>query len=71
MPERTRSKLLTPKRISELTQVAEGTLENWRGRGIGPPYYKIGHVVRYDEAEIMAWLENKRVVPKHNCEAGR
>jgi predicted DNA-binding transcriptional regulator AlpA len=71
MPERKRTKFLSPKRISEITAVAEGTLENWRVLGIGPPYYKIGHAVRYDEAEFSAWLENRRVVPKQNCEAGR
>lgn len=37
------------------------TIENWRGRGEGPNYYKIGGKVLYDLAEIIE-LENKSYV---------
>ena len=40
------------------------TLENWRGRGGGPVYYKIGEgrrrLVRYDLDEIRAWARRRR-----------
>ena len=37
------------------------TIENWRGRGEGPNYYKIGGKVLYDLAEIIE-LENKSYI---------
>jgi hypothetical protein len=37
------------------------TLDNWRCMGIGPPYYKLGARVLYDDAETDAWLAERRV----------
>ncbi len=36
------------------------TLENWRSLRIGPPYYKLGNRVLYDDAESDAWLATCR-----------
>jgi predicted DNA-binding transcriptional regulator AlpA len=36
------------------------TLENWRSLGCGPPYYKIGARVVYDEREVDEWLAARR-----------
>ncbi len=33
------------------------------GAGIGPPFLKIGHLVRYDLDEVRAWLAARTVVP--------
>lgn len=38
------------------------TLENWRSLGGGPPYYKLGGRVVYDDAEVDAWLASRRRV---------
>jgi hypothetical protein len=42
------------------------TIENWRGRGEGPNYYKIGGKVLYDLAEIIE-LENKSYISNGSC----
>lgn len=39
------------------------TLANWRSARIGPPYYKVGGSIRYDEADLDSWLNEHRVVP--------
>jgi predicted DNA-binding transcriptional regulator AlpA len=39
------------------------TLRNWRHKGIGPPYVKIGRSVRYDRAEFIAFLEKRKITP--------
>jgi predicted DNA-binding transcriptional regulator AlpA len=41
------------------------TFRNWRHKGIGPPYVKIGRSVRYDKAELIAWLESHKITPEN------
>jgi hypothetical protein len=36
------------------------TLENWRSQGVGPPFFKLGSRVLYDDAETDAWLSARR-----------
>jgi predicted DNA-binding transcriptional regulator AlpA len=36
------------------------TLDNWRSQGTGPPYYKLGARIVYDDAETDAWLATRR-----------
>ncbi len=50
-------KLLTPSQVSEITGIAEGTLAQWRYKKIGPPWYKLGRHCRYDEAELLMWIQ--------------
>lgn len=35
-----------------------GTLENWRYQGVGPRFIKIKRAVRYDQADLDAWIES-------------
>jgi predicted DNA-binding transcriptional regulator AlpA len=56
---------VTVKRLLKSTELAEAfglednTLRIWRARGEGPPYYKIGKSVRYDEERVREWLEDR------------
>ena len=36
------------------------TLSNWRSSGGGPPYFKLGARVLYDERDLDEWLESCR-----------
>ena len=36
------------------------TLDNWRSLGNGPPYYKLGNKVVYDDADVDAWLVTRK-----------
>jgi predicted DNA-binding transcriptional regulator AlpA len=40
--------------------VARKTLASWRGSSQGPPYYKLGARVVYDEQELDEWLKTRR-----------
>ncbi|WP_295401351.1 helix-turn-helix domain-containing protein [uncultured Thiocystis sp.] len=51
----------THRRLNEREAAAElgisfRTLQQWRVRGIGPTYLKIGRSVRYDAASLEIWL---------------
>ncbi len=36
------------------------TLANWRMRGIGPPFVKMGHkMIRYRKGTLDAWMANR------------
>jgi len=52
--------LIDRKRAAELIGVSVTWLDRRRPRGEGPPYYEIGGVVRYDVADIQAWLSTHR-----------
>lgn len=50
---------LTPSQVSEKTGFAEKTLANWRSMNVGPPWRKIGRLVRYDEVEVERWMREQ------------
>ena len=48
--------LLTQKRLSQLIDVSERTLERWRVEGSGPPFVKAGRKCLYRVEDIDGWL---------------
>lgn len=52
---------LSPKEVEELFNLPMTTLEKWRYRKIGPPYLKLGKLVRYRSDEVESWIERHRV----------
>ena len=53
--------LLTPEDVAEITGLSLDTLAQWRSQRWGIPYLKTGRSVRYDPAEMQAYLERCRV----------
>jgi predicted DNA-binding transcriptional regulator AlpA len=47
--------------VSCITGLALQTLRNYRSKGIGPVYCKIGRSVRYPLADLVSWIEGFRV----------
>ena len=39
------------------------TMTGWRGRGVGPPYFRIEGMVLYALSDLDTWLESRRCVP--------
>ena len=55
--------LLDSAEISQIINVAEGTLAVWRSTGrYALPYIKVGRLVRYRRADIEAWLDRRKKV---------
>lgn len=44
--------------------LAAGTLRNWRSKGIGPPFIRIGKAVLYARADLEAWEARQRSRPQ-------
>lgn len=62
-----RNQLLSVDEVSALLCVPESTLNNWRVRGIGPAYIKLGQgekaKVRYSVVDIDAYVAEHRREP--------
>jgi excisionase family DNA binding protein len=54
------TELMTPEEVADLLKVSPGTLENWRYRGEGPPFVKLGNKrrspVRYPRKGVDDWM---------------
>jgi excisionase family DNA binding protein len=52
--------LLSEQEAAELLTVSPGTLSVWRSTGrYNLPFLKVGRMVRYRRADLLAWLENR------------
>jgi predicted site-specific integrase-resolvase len=51
--------LFTPTTVADLLGVRPETLSQWRWRGKGPTYVKVGGLVRYRHADLTAWLATR------------
>jgi len=51
-------KLLTQKQVKEITGLADSTLEQWRLKGKGPTFIKLGRLVRYRLSDVEAYISS-------------
>lgn len=56
-------KLLTSRLVFEMLSVPEGTLRYWRKVGIGPKWLKLEGSIRYDLADVLAYIDRGRRTP--------
>ena len=49
--------LWTPDDLSRFLSIPEKTLREWRSKGYGPQWRKVGKHVRYEPAAVRAWLD--------------
>lgn len=54
---------LTTTEAAQALGVKPDTLRKWRWRGRGPGFIRVGHTVRYDLAEVAAYIAAHRVQP--------
>ena len=52
---------LDTKQVSELMGISTVTLERWRVDGAGPPYVKLGRLVKYRRADLDEFMERHTV----------
>ena len=58
-----RSATLDTKAAAEYLGIAYATLVLWRREGHGPPYLRLGRLIRYPESDMDAWLDSMRKEP--------
>lgn len=52
---------LTTAIASRVCGISESTLEKWRVTGHGPPFLKLGRLVRYSRSDLEAWKAEHRI----------
>ncbi len=55
---------LSSKAAARRWGMAVQTLANWRSMRKGPPYIRIGRNIVYREADLIAYENEKRIVPE-------
>jgi len=64
--------LLRESEVAAMLGVTVGTMRQWRFRKQGPPFMKIGKMVRYDVDAVKAWIDDVVVSNlKDRVEAGK
>lgn len=58
MTEFSEVRLLNTKQLAELFGVSVVTLEQWRLKGKGPKFIKVGRCVRYRMADVLGFQED-------------
>lgn len=53
--------MLIPEDASKLLQIDAKTMAAWRCRQEGPPYVKLGGLVRYRRKDLLAWVHENLV----------
>jgi hypothetical protein len=54
---------LSEKQAAEYVGISVSTLRRWRKRGVGPPYFKLGSVIRYTTTDLDAFIIENRQTP--------
>ncbi|MGQ4478187.1 helix-turn-helix domain-containing protein [Streptomyces sp. SAS_276] len=51
---------LTPDDIAEIFEVPKETVYQWRKKQVGPPGFRIGKYIRYDPADVRAYVTARK-----------
>ena len=51
--------LLSATELASYLDVPVSTIHYWRGKGQGPPGFKLGKQLRFRATEVVAWLEGQ------------
>lgn len=63
-------RLLTSDEAARLLRLRPATLRAWRCRGTGPPYHKVGDLVRYSRCDLYEWLAGQRREGQRTTDGG-
>lgn len=62
----THDPLMTGAQLAALCGTSIRTIEDWRARKIGPPWIKIGKLVRYNPVAVQKFLMKNTFTPAAN-----
>lgn len=62
--------LAWPAEVADVLGVPEHTLAQWRSRGTGPTYIKVGRHVRYRWSAVNEWLDIQTTPVALPCAVG-
>lgn len=71
MPLRITARLLDTEGASALLGCSAAALAKFRTERRGPPYVRVGKLVRYRRADLTRWVQSRRVLPEQNARPER
>ena len=57
----TASSLIDEKQLCADLGISSVTATKWRANAVGPPFIKVGRLVRYRRSDVEAWLASRTV----------
>ncbi len=61
-----RDQLLTVEELADYLGVPVATLYQWRYQRQGPSGFRVGRHLRYRQADVEAWIEDRIVQTRHS-----
>ena len=61
-------KFINENEVSRITGLSVQTLRNWRFQGKGIPYVKAGRSVRYLYQDVIAYMEDRKILPREQVQ---
>ena len=52
--------LLSVEQLAHILQVPAKTIYEWRCRGEGPAGMRVGRYLRFDPADVAAWIDSRK-----------
>lgn len=52
-----KDRLMSADELSDYLRIPVATLYQWRHKGTGPPAFRVGRHLRYEPADVRAWLD--------------
>lgn len=62
---------ITPFQLARRWGIDPKTLQNWRYKGTGPPYLKLGGHIRYRQDEIEAYEADRHIATNNASQSQR
>jgi len=56
-----RTRYINEREASRISGLSLPTLRNYRHLRKGPPYSKVGRAVRYNETDVVKFMESKKI----------
>lgn len=63
-------KLITVRQVADFINAKPSTIYAWAEQGL-IPYFKLNGLLRFDEADILEWIINKKQEKVYNNSVGR
>ena len=56
-----RQRLMNEAEFCAMVQIEPATARNWRWRGVGPRFFRVGKLIRYRVSDVELWLADNAV----------
>jgi Helix-turn-helix domain len=66
MPRKITSRLLNTEAASALLRCSPAALAKFRTERRGPPYVRVGRLIRYRHRDLLRWINSQRVSPEQS-----